>query len=653
MPSQWPTGDGKAAKSRGPKKPKAWGKIGLTAPAGPSPDSDRGPALTFFSSSNVLVKSDLFRCAQHYHRLGGCVLPLHRDGSPCVQDWRKWQQETQTLEEVSALPWEEAAGLALVGGAHGWQCLQVGQDSEATGDALLEALDLPDGYPWFFQKGEDASLWFRYREPSAGEERFGNWTRNYAAVPPTRHPSDTATAFQQNIPKEPPRFCSGREVEKAVQSILSDGGEVTAPTGGTDSEAGASSGTENPLLEAAESMLKSQTDGAEDADPEGQVREDGGEGSGSRVEDTDQKSYSQEGVQQPSPDNHPGAFPELKWDTDIDPVKIDWLWEGYIARGMLHMLNGDPGTGKSTLLLTLAAQFSKKKTPDGGTLDKAVNTLYLSAEDQADVTLVPRYRAAVGKKGHLLPIGAANAVDISFPEQTAELQTIIEARDIQFCVIDPLFAFLSPSFQKNSEQDIREVLSGITEVADETGCAFVLVRHFNKKEDLSAVYRGGGSIGITAQARLGFALAPHPERPEQAKVLAWTKNNLSDRSLRTALVFRNQRRSIPKVGEQPTFEYEDEEPWTADELLSARKGSRGRPSTKRDNAEAFLLDTLSNKSVLFNELKATVDGEKNYSMSTLRRAEEGIPVKKEKDSMGRSWWTLLTSEERSRSPGAE
>ena len=62
----------------------------------------------------------------------------------------------------------------------------------------------------------------------------------------------------------------------------------------------------------------------------------------------------------------------------------------------------------------------------------------------------------------------------------------------------PLFAFLSSGFQKNGEQDIREVLSGITEVADETGCAFVLVRHFNKKEDLSAVYGGGGSIGITA-----------------------------------------------------------------------------------------------------------------------------------------------------------
>jgi len=599
------------------------------------------------------VESDLFRCAQHYHRLGGCVLPLNSGGSPCIQDWRKWKQETQTLEEVSALPWGEATGLALVSGAHGWQCLQLGQGAKEIGDALLKRLDLPGGYPWLLQKGEDVSLWFRDREPNGAKERFGDWMRNYAAVPIPRPPSDKATAFQQDIPKEPPRFLSGRKIKKAAQPILSDGGEATAVKGGTDSEAVASSGTENPLLEAAESMLESQRNGAEDADLEDQPQEDRGKGSGSPVEEADQKSFPQEGVQQPPSGDQSGGFPELKWDTDIDPVKIDWLWDGYIARGMLHMLNGDPGTGKSTLLLTLAAQFSKKKTPDGGTLAEAVNTLYLSAEDQADVTLVPRYRAAVGKKGHLLPIGAANAVDISFPEQTAELQTIIEARDIQFCVIDPLFAFLSSGFQKNSEQDIREVLSGITEVADETGCAFVLVRHLNKKEDLSAVYRGGGSIGITAQARLGFALAPHPNQPEQAKVLAWTKNNLSDRSLQEALVFEDKNVPVPGASDQPALIYEGKETWTADQLLSARKGSRGRPPTKRDNAEAFLLDTLSDRSVLFNELKNTVEGEKEYSMSTFRRAEEGIPVEKEKDSMGRSWWTLPTSEEKSRSPGAE
>jgi hypothetical protein len=450
---------------------------------------------------------------------------------------------------------------------------------------------------------------------------------------------------------------------------MSDSDDKTTTDDGSSNEPVDSEETENPLLEAAESMLDAQkedrveyTDSDDrgdsydqeannlgDADDHG--HEEKHQESEGPVEDTPQKSSSKTGSQQSSSNtksgsnNESSAFPELQWDSDVDPVKIEWLWDEYITHGMLHMLNGDPGTGKSTLLLTLAAQFSKKKTPTGDTLDEAVNTLYLSAEDQAKYTLVPRYQAAAGKEGHLLPIGAANAVDIAFPEQKEELQAIIEAHNIQFCVLDPLFAFLSPGFQKNSEQDIREVLSGITEVANETGCAFVLVRHFNKKEDLSAVYGSGGSIGITAQARLGFALAPHHDRPEQATVLAWTKNNLSDKSLREALVFKDKNMPVPGASDQPTLEYEDKETWTADQLLSARRGSRGRPPTKRDNTEAFLLDTLADKSVLFNELEATVKDEKEYSMSTVRRAEDGIPIEKEKDSMGRSWWTLPEQED--------
>jgi len=448
-------------------------------------------------------------------------------------------------------------------------------------------------------------------------------------------------------------------VQKGIQFIMSDSDDKTTTDDGSSKEPVNSEETENPLLEAAESMLDAQKeDRIEDTDSDDRVesndqgpnnrgdaidhgREEKRQGSGSPVEDPPQKSSSKTGSRQSSSNtksgsnNESSAFPELQWDSEIEPTKIEWLWDGYIAHGMLHMLNGDPGTGKSTLLLTLAAQFSKKKAPDGGMLDEAVDTLYLSAEDQANVTLVPRYRAAAGRKGHLLPIGAANAVDIAFPEQREELQTIIEAQNIQFCVIDPLFAFLSPGFQKNSEQDIREVLSGITEVADETGCAFVLVRHFNKKEDLSAVYRGGGSIGITAQARLGFALAPHPDRPEQAKVLAWTKNNLSDKSLQEALVFKDKTMPVPGASDQPTLEYEGKETWTADQLLSSGQKQQGRPPDKLRKAKQFLQDELEDGRTPSTVLLDSAE-EKDFSKTTLRRAKTALGVEANQD--GDQWW---------------
>ena len=51
-------------------------------------------------------------------------------------------------------------------------------------------------------------------------------------------------------------------------------------------------------------------------------------------------------------------------DLHVEPIR--WLWDGWLARGKLHMLAGAPGTGKSTIALTLAAVVTAGgRWPDG------------------------------------------------------------------------------------------------------------------------------------------------------------------------------------------------------------------------------------------------------------------------------------------------
>ena len=45
--------------------------------------------------------------------------------------------------------------------------------------------------------------------------------------------------------------------------------------------------------------------------------------------------------------------------SDITPKKIRWLWYPYISFGKVTLLQGDPGDGKSKLMLSLAALLSK------------------------------------------------------------------------------------------------------------------------------------------------------------------------------------------------------------------------------------------------------------------------------------------------------
>lgn len=51
---------------------------------------------------------------------------------------------------------------------------------------------------------------------------------------------------------------------------------------------------------------------------------------------------------------------------DIAPTETAWLWRNYIPLGKLTLLHGDPGVGKSSVTLDLAARVSSGNTmPDG------------------------------------------------------------------------------------------------------------------------------------------------------------------------------------------------------------------------------------------------------------------------------------------------
>ena len=44
--------------------------------------------------------------------------------------------------------------------------------------------------------------------------------------------------------------------------------------------------------------------------------------------------------------------------SNVRRQKIDWLWFPYIPYGKLTVLQGDPGDGKSTFILQIAALLS-------------------------------------------------------------------------------------------------------------------------------------------------------------------------------------------------------------------------------------------------------------------------------------------------------
>ena len=82
--------------------------------------------------------------------------------------------------------------------------------------------------------------------------------------------------------------------------------------------------------------------------------------------------------------------------SDIDPKPVEWLWRNHIAKGKGTLLTGSPGVSKSTMAADIASIITRGgKWPDGGHAPKG-NVLFLSSEDAADDTMVPRIMAADG-----------------------------------------------------------------------------------------------------------------------------------------------------------------------------------------------------------------------------------------------------------------
>ena len=45
--------------------------------------------------------------------------------------------------------------------------------------------------------------------------------------------------------------------------------------------------------------------------------------------------------------------------SEVESQKIKWLWYPFIPYGKLSIVQGDPGDGKSTLILNIAAKLSR------------------------------------------------------------------------------------------------------------------------------------------------------------------------------------------------------------------------------------------------------------------------------------------------------
>lgn len=211
--------------------------------------------------------------------------------------------------------------------------------------------------------------------------------------------------------------------------------------------------------------------------------------------------------------------------SDVQATSVRWLWYPFIAVGKITLLQGDPGDGKSTMMMHLIAELSKGgNLPDGKTIGMPQRAIYQCSEDGISDTIKPRLEKCGADCRNVAFINEETYSGLTLDDERIR-QAIIEFRP-RLVVIDPIQAYLGSDSDLQIAGRARRLMQRLGMWASMYDCAIVLIGHFNKKEGTKGLYRSLGSIDIVAAARSVLQVERDAEKSD-IRIVRQIKNSLA------------------------------------------------------------------------------------------------------------------------------
>lgn len=231
-------------------------------------------------------------------------------------------------------------------------------------------------------------------------------------------------------------------------------------------------------------------------------------------------------------DDRPELLLRPRYISSIPAERMRWVWQGRLAEGMITDFVGDPGLGKSTLLIDLVARVTTgRRMPDDPQVREPAYAVILAGEDDPGQTIRPRLDNAGADVNKVLYLDASTtdtgpSFPLSFPNDLDELDRVLYSLNAKLLVMDPLSIFLGESVDSNNDTSVRVVLSKLKAIAEKHNMAVAMARHRVKSRDTDPLRTGQGSMGILGAARFGFLVGRDPMDEERERVIVVpTKQN--------------------------------------------------------------------------------------------------------------------------------
>ena len=307
--------------------------------------------------------------------------------------------------------------------------------------------------------------------------------------------------------------------------------------------------------------------------------------------------------------------------SEVQSQEIEWLRYPFIPYGKLTIVQGDPGGGKTTLILNIAARLSKGEGLDSDMkLTEPMKIIYQTAEDGLADTVKPRLEKAGADCERIVVIDES---DKSLSMADERLEEAIIQTGARMLILDPIQAYLGGGMDMNRANEARDMTKRLSLLAEKYKCAILLIGHMNKAGGNKAAHRGMGSIDFFAVAR-SVLLVGRIEGESDLRAVVQIKNNLA--AFGHSKAFR-----LTETG----FEWIGDYEITADEVL----GGIAPKVNKLEQAKKMLRELAKTSASVQSSEIFDMAEDLNISKRTLENAKKELGIKARR--IGNSWyWDL-------------
>lgn len=266
----------------------------------------------------------------------------------------------------------------------------------------------------------------------------------------------------------------------------------------------------------------------------------------------------------------------------IKTERVDWLINEWIPAGMLTLLAGREGIGKSTIACDWVAQFS----------NKGMKCAYLNSEDSRSFTVKPRLQAAGANLDNVYFIDVETETGseghLRLPQDTRLLFEELVANDVRFVVLDAAKSSMDPKLDGYKDDHVRQFLEPLAAAADRYNITIVGLAHFGKAEGKDT---GRLLLGSIAWSQIARSVLSAAVDEDGRLIVSNTKGNLARGivSREASIVSRPVALDDGSLTELGAIEWGEFTDTAATELLDRRDDES---QDERNEAEAVVVDYL-------------------------------------------------------------